>query len=163
MSEPVDAPRPTVLFLCTGNYYRSRFAECLFRHLSKSYGLDWCADSRGLFEVPWEGNVGFMSPYALAELEAMGVDPGPRDRFPEPLRPIELELATRVVAMDESEHRPLLDARFRGWSERVDFWHVHDIDQWSPRKALPVISTLVEQWVGALAELNAGEAGRITR
>jgi len=40
--------RATALFLCTGNYYRSRFAECYFRHLSAKYQLPWLADSRGL-------------------------------------------------------------------------------------------------------------------
>ncbi len=39
---------PTILFLCTGNYYRSRFAEELFNHLAKQHGLDWTATSRAL-------------------------------------------------------------------------------------------------------------------
>ena len=38
----------TVLFLCTGNYYRSRFAEILFNHLAGQSKLAWRADSRGL-------------------------------------------------------------------------------------------------------------------
>ncbi len=37
-----------LLFLCTGNYYRSRFAELLFNHLAAQVGLDWRADSRGV-------------------------------------------------------------------------------------------------------------------
>ena len=37
-----------ILFLCTGNYYRSRFAEHLFNWLATKQGLDWQADSRGL-------------------------------------------------------------------------------------------------------------------
>ena len=37
-----------VLFLCTGNYYRSRFAEALFNSLAKRAELNWTADSRGL-------------------------------------------------------------------------------------------------------------------
>ena len=38
----------TVLFLCTGNYYRSRFAEELFNHQAERADLDWIAQSRGL-------------------------------------------------------------------------------------------------------------------
>ena len=38
----------TVLFLCTGNYYRSRYAEELFNDLARSAGLGWTAASRGL-------------------------------------------------------------------------------------------------------------------
>jgi len=36
-----------VLFLCTGNYYRSRYAEELFNHLARAEGLSWRAISRG--------------------------------------------------------------------------------------------------------------------
>ena len=42
-----------VLFLCTGNYYRSRFAEILFNQLAPTRGLNWRADSRGLARL-WE-------------------------------------------------------------------------------------------------------------
>ena len=38
----------TVLFLCTGNYYRSRFAEVLFNSVDGKMGLPWRASSRGL-------------------------------------------------------------------------------------------------------------------
>jgi hypothetical protein len=37
-----------ILFLCTGNYYRSRFAEILFNWHARQRGLRWTADSRGL-------------------------------------------------------------------------------------------------------------------
>ena len=37
-----------VLFLCTGNYYRSRFAEVLFNSVAGKLGLPWRASSRGL-------------------------------------------------------------------------------------------------------------------
>jgi protein-tyrosine phosphatase len=37
----IEALKPKImLFLCTGNYYRSRFAELLFNHLAKQRGLD---------------------------------------------------------------------------------------------------------------------------
>jgi protein-tyrosine-phosphatase len=37
-----------ILFLCTGNYYRSRFAEVLFNSVAGKMGLSWHASSRGL-------------------------------------------------------------------------------------------------------------------
>jgi protein-tyrosine phosphatase len=42
----------TVLFLCTGNYYRSRFAELLFNHLAAAKAAPWRAESRGLDPDP---------------------------------------------------------------------------------------------------------------
>ncbi len=51
-----------ILFLCTGNYYRSRFAEKLFNNLATQKNLDWEADSRGLAIERGVNNVGAMSP-----------------------------------------------------------------------------------------------------
>ncbi|WP_372478273.1 arsenate reductase/protein-tyrosine-phosphatase family protein [Nostoc mirabile] len=59
-----------ILFLCTGNYYRSRFAEHLFNWLATKQGLDWQADSRGLALERGINNVGAISRYALEALPA---------------------------------------------------------------------------------------------
>ena len=48
----------TVLFLCTGNYYRSRFAEVLFNSVAGKMGLAWQASSRGLALERGVNNVG---------------------------------------------------------------------------------------------------------
>jgi hypothetical protein len=40
------------VFPCSGNYYRSRFAEELFNHAAKNAGLNWRASSRGLALEP---------------------------------------------------------------------------------------------------------------
>ena len=39
-----------ILFLCTGNYYRSRYAEEIFNHMARNKGLPWRAFSRGAAE-----------------------------------------------------------------------------------------------------------------
>ena len=54
----------TVLFLCTGNYYRSRFAEIVFNSLAREAGLAWRAESRGLAVERGAGNVGPLSAHA---------------------------------------------------------------------------------------------------
>ena len=51
----------TVLFLCTGNYYRSRFAEILFNSVAGKMGLQWRASSRGLALERGINNVGPMA------------------------------------------------------------------------------------------------------
>ena len=38
----------TILFLCTGNYYRSRYAEEIFNHQAGRDGLAWHAFSRAV-------------------------------------------------------------------------------------------------------------------
>jgi protein-tyrosine-phosphatase len=47
-----------VLFLCTGNYYRSRYAEELFNHIARAEGLGWRAFSCGAAEQAFPENVG---------------------------------------------------------------------------------------------------------
>jgi protein-tyrosine-phosphatase len=61
----------TVLFLCTGNYYRSRFAEVLFNSVAGRMRLPWQASSRGLALERGVNNVGPMAVSALTSLEAL--------------------------------------------------------------------------------------------
>jgi protein-tyrosine phosphatase len=63
----------TVLFLCTGNYYRSRFAEILFNAVADKMGLPWQASSRGLALERGVNNVGPMASTAIKTLEGMSV------------------------------------------------------------------------------------------
>src|SRR5437667_743956 len=62
-----------VLFLCTGNYYRSRFAEVLFNSVAVKMGLSWKASSRGLALERGVNNVGPMAASAITALDGLGV------------------------------------------------------------------------------------------
>ena len=141
----------TVLFLCTGNYYRSRFAEELFNDLARRAGLDWVANSRGLAveELGWT-NVGTVSTHTMAALAARGSPMSEPVRDPLACREADLCGADRVVALKEAEHRPWLDRKHPGWSGRVQYWHVHDLDQASPEQALGEIADLVAALVDEL-------------
>src|SRR5437764_4729434 len=61
------------LFLCTGNYYRSRFAEVLFNSVAGKFGLSWRASSRGLALERGINNVGPMAASAITALETLGI------------------------------------------------------------------------------------------
>jgi hypothetical protein len=72
-----------VLFLCTGNYYRSRLAEELFNHRAERLGLDWRATSRALaIERGAEENVGPISDHAIRALDKLLVPLRHPVRFP---------------------------------------------------------------------------------
>jgi protein-tyrosine phosphatase len=117
----------TVLFLCTGNYYRSRFAEVLFNSVAGKMGLPWRASSRGLALERGAHNVGPMAVKAIKALEALGIRAQDAvTRFPAQVTVEDLEAADRVIALKQAEHLPLLQERFPAWAEKVEFWHVDD-------------------------------------
>src|SRR5438034_3416292 len=95
----------TVLFLCTGNYYRSRFAESLFNSVAGKMGLPWRASSRGLALERGVNNVGPMAVSAIKALEARGLRAlADFARFPMQATADDLEIANRIVALKQAEH-----------------------------------------------------------
>jgi protein-tyrosine phosphatase len=131
-----------VLFLCTGNYYRSRFAELLFNSLAIDACPEYAAESRGLAE-DLTLNPGPISAHALAGLEERRVAVPLAHRDPLPLRVEDLERAHRIIAIYEAEHRPLLARRFPGWEDRVEYWQVPDLDRATAEAALNAIERQV--------------------
>ena len=67
------AKKKTILFLCTGNYYRSRFAEVLLVSVARKMGLPWNASSRALALERGVNNIGPMATAAIKTLEELGV------------------------------------------------------------------------------------------
>lgn len=139
-----------VLFLCTGNYYRSRFAEELFNHRARQARLSWNADSRALAIERGSGNVGPMSAHAVAGLTQLGIDPAGGGRTPRPCIVADLSAAQLIVALEEAEHRPLLLERFPGWEAQVRYWHVRDVEFEVPGKALAGLAIRVDELVAEL-------------
>jgi protein-tyrosine phosphatase len=99
-----------VLFLCTGNYYRSRFAEIFFNWQAEERKLLWTAESRGLSLV--KSNPGFMSCHTLARLQHHGIPSDSYQRLPLDASHEDFSATDHVVAVKETEHRPLINVRF---------------------------------------------------
>lgn len=134
-----------VLFLCTGNYYRSRFAEEMFNHEARLAGLNWRASSRGLAPEPSPENVGAISTFALQALTDRSISM--TERLPVVCTIGDLESADRVIALKEAEHRLFLETRFPGWENRTTYWHVHDIDVAEPADTIAAIDRLVRELI----------------
>lgn len=64
---------PLLLFLCTGNYYRSRFTELLFNWHATRGDLPWRAESRGIALELGIHNRGPISPHVISGLRARGI------------------------------------------------------------------------------------------
>jgi protein-tyrosine phosphatase len=142
-----------ILFLCTGNYYRSRYAELLFNHLAPSAGLRWRADSRGLDVGRASAvNVGPLAAAVVERLTHLGIGMPAGARFPMQVAEADLVGAHRVIALKEAEHHALLLTRFPQWATRVEYWHIHDVDIAPPVEALAQIDANVSRLLAALQE-----------
>jgi protein-tyrosine phosphatase len=144
-----------ILFLCTGNYYRSRFAEHFFNYQANQQRLNWLADSRGLALERGVHNIGKISHYAVTALTERGIVLNENEGFPQQLQLRDLETATRVIALDKSEHLPLMQERFPQWADKIEYWLVHDIDKTSVNEALGQIEASILDLIQQLIQVTS--------
>ena len=135
---------PTVLFICTGNYYRSRFAEYYLLHLLAAENWPGKVFSRGL-DIYSAGNPGPVSPITTSYLLQLQV--GLPDPMPGPNALTEADFSTAdlVVAMDETEHRPMLEKQFPHLLPKVTFWNYADVGFVPSAEMLPLLQQRVEE------------------
>jgi len=140
MESIVDKPAGTVLFICTGNFYRSRFAEAVFNYYADLMGLEWRAFSRGL--AP-DMVLGELSPRTRDALLARGISLGYTGATKALLTENDLEAADRVIALKESEHRLLMRRQFPDWVDCIEYWQFSDLDYFGPMDMLSRIELAV--------------------
>ena len=126
MSEP-----KRVLFVCSGNFYRSRLAELLFNHAAEKAGLSWSAESRGLLKA---GELKGMSEHAVAYLKDH--DLGHLAR--EPRNPLLLDVEDitafdLIIGLCREEHEPIINQKYLSLARamvkvgRIRYWQIYDI------------------------------------
>ena len=132
----------SVLFICTGNFYRSRFAEIYYNH--KCVDQPDKASSRG-FEVFRARNEGPVSPHTLRYLRILDI-PQNTLRFPVQLTENDLLTADQVVLMDATEHVPMLQKYFpKSNIKKITLWSFRDVEFDTPEVVLPAIREAVDQ------------------
>lgn len=131
----MPSPMTDVLFICTGNFYRSRFAEAAFNHYAEAAGLRERAFSRGLLAHTVDGD---LSPYTARAMADRKIPMYRTSLLPTTLNIVDLTRAKHVFALHEQEHRPMLATRYPDWVERVRYWSVSDLPL-APEVALPQI------------------------
>lgn len=141
LSSPTD-PNQRVLFICTGNFYRSRFAEAIFNHHAEQRRITWTAFSRGLAIHLAEGD---LSSFTAEALKARQI--GLRHTGLSRMQLIETDLdsSTRRIALDRLEHFTMMAQQFPGWEDRIEYWEIPDHPYRSAEEALPEIERKVIQ------------------
>ncbi|GEM_PF-70209 len=125
-----------ILFLCSGNYYRSRMAESMWVQEARQRGLNIQASSAGLCrDLNSFGNPGPLSPIALRLLKEHGYNPHRAEEVPQVLDQNKLGNELRLIALSEREHRPLVEKEWPELAERIEYWEVGDIGVDVPESA----------------------------
>lgn len=148
----------TILFLCTGNYYRSRFAEEVFNFHAKKNGLAWRADSAGLKVVETRlQNPGPISHYTIGALEDIQIVPEGHSREPKQAMDTLLESADLIIATSLVEHKPMVEERIPQFANRINYWEVEDIEFEDPKSALQKLYSSTLDLIDQLEEpLSSG-------
>lgn len=146
-----------VLFICTGNYYRSRFAEIYFNVTAEKFGLPVNAFSRGLGAAK-SRNKGPISVFTTDFLTELQMPAPPAWDYPVQLIDPDFDRANRVIAMDETEHRPMMERDFPHRLGAVTFWEYPDIQFKAPSTVLPAIRQavdgLIDEFIAASMETS---------
>jgi protein-tyrosine phosphatase len=125
----IDTKR--VLFVCSGNFYRSRLAEILFNVAAEREGVAWRAESRGLLKT---GDLKGMSEHTVAYLR----DHDLGHLAKEPRDPIVLDVEDitafdLIVGLCRQEHEPIINQKYLSlaramWKAgRIRYWQIYDI------------------------------------
>lgn len=130
---------PLFLFVCTGNFYRSRHAEALFNWHARRRGHPARAFSRGLLTSLVADEPTLISRDTEKRLGELGIPLELTGAAPTQLRREDLERAHRTIALKRDEHYAMMLQSHPEWADRIDYWTVHDIDFAQPTEALPQI------------------------
>jgi protein-tyrosine phosphatase len=100
-------------------------------------------------------NYGPVSPAVLLGLEALGIAYDEYGRPPQQVTDSDLEQADLLVALRESEHRPLIRERYPRWNRSVEYWNIDDMDRAAPAKTMKDIECKVEALIRRLSVCNS--------
>jgi protein-tyrosine phosphatase len=132
----------TTLFICTGNYYRSRFAEIYFNHLAHKFDVNKTAFSRG-FEADQSRNEGAISIHTKNYLDELGIQYD-QERYPIQLKAEDLQKGHRIILMDSREHIPMLEKYFPDWNGSFIEWELGDLHIQPSDIILPLIKKEID-------------------
>jgi protein-tyrosine phosphatase len=120
-------PSTDILFLCLGNYFRSRYAEKLFNYLAAGSGVAASADSCGVRISP--RNKGPLSIYTRAVLaDDHKIEVQETERLPRKVEAEDMARASFVILTDAEQQLPYIEQLFGDqFNSKLVYWHIPDV------------------------------------
>lgn len=151
--------RKLVLFLSSDNQCCGRFCEELFNHFAAKNGLNWEAISRAL-QPSTAGKWTYpMSPIAVDFLRRRRIRPRNGLRPPLSVTHLDFQVSSVVVALDEREHRPMVEGNWRQYAEWLRYWQGGILDVRLPADSFQLLEEnvcrLIEQLRGGREYFDA--------
>lgn len=128
-----------VLFVCTGNYYRSKFCENLWYFLLEKFDKEGEVSSSGLkpeLASLWKDAFGPVSPFTTKALRVMSI-PLYNSSSLNPLSQSEVFENDKVVFINKEEHMPLLsESGITIPISKIICWENEDVDEEFPMESI---------------------------
>ena len=136
-----------ILFVCTGNIFRSRFAEEVFNHLCKINGVDAIAFSAGLQVGRYKQRKIYWP--AMNELERLKIEPLRSNEDSVHINDIDVSIYDQIICMDEEEHKPMVRSNELLSGFIFQYWNIVDMPKVPSDISLPrcykKVETLIDQ------------------
>lgn len=84
-----------------------------------------------------------ISPDTTAALHKRNIALSFTATHPKQVTNADLAMAHHIIALNEHEHRTMLESLHPGWAERVEFWNIMDVDAAPPQSELPLLEEKV--------------------
>ena len=137
-----------ILFVCTGNIFRSRFAEEVFNHLCKINGVDATAFSAGLQVGRYKQRKIYWP--AMNELERLKIEPLRSNEDSVHINDIDVSIYDQIICMDEEEHKPMVRSNERLSGFTFQYWNIVDMPKVPSDISLPKCYKKVESLIDQL-------------
>ena len=141
-----------ILFVCTANIFRSRFAEEVFNFLAAEERIPAKAFSAGLKVGAY--HVRKIHRPAVEQLDKFNIKPKRPNELSVHIDEEELTKYDQLICMDEAEHKPMVLSNSKLKEFNFEYWDIIDEPKVQSDVSLPICYSKVNELVDGLKNKN---------
>ena len=137
-----------ILFVCTANIFRSRFAEEVFNFLAAEERIPAKAFSAGL--KVGEYHVRKIHRPALEQLDKLNIKPKRPNELSVHIDEVQLTKYNQLICMDKAEHKPMVLSNLKLKEFNFEYWDIIDEPKVLSDVSLPICYSKVKELLDGL-------------